>query len=55
MARVYSPGTRGSGGIAGYVGQGVCGVARDRLQQETNFANGAPRRLAPLDYVICGI
>jgi len=30
--------------------------ARDRFQQETNFANGAPRRLAPLDYIInCGI
>lgn len=29
--------------------------ARDRLQQETNFANGAPRRSAPLDYIICGI
>jgi len=30
-------------------------TARDRLQQETNSANGAPRRLAPLDYIICGI
>jgi len=41
-------------------GRGVGGgsrgwIARDRLQQETNFANGAPRRLAPLDYIICGI
>lgn len=62
MACVYSPGTRGSGGgIAGYDGMGGGGggrgwrMARDRLQQETNFANGAPRRLAPLDYIICGI
>jgi len=56
MACVYSPGMRG-GGIAGYDGMGWWWwrIARDRLQQETNFANGAPRRLAPLDYIICGI
>lgn len=47
MACVYSP-------EHGYcAGEAV--AVRDRLQQETNSTNGAPRRLASLDYVICGI
>lgn len=49
MASVYSPGADGAGKVE------AVAVARDRLQQETNFANGAPRRLAALDYIICGI